>query len=183
MKFKDLFVGQVLDSKSYGSFTIIEIVDSKNITVQFIETGYVKCAQASAVLAGAIKDLYVPGVYGVGFIGSGAPSQVNGKMVRSYVIWKEMLRRVYCPKSLALFPTYKDCKVCDRWHNYQLFLEDLPNIEGYELWLNSEKRKVQLDKDTKYPGNKIYSLETCRFITDSENSNAANFGRRKNKEV
>ena len=53
-------------------------------------------------------------------------------------------------------------------------LEDLPLIENYELWLNSDKR-ICLDKDLKQVDvkNKVYSIDTVKFISASENTREA----------
>lgn len=80
-----------------------------------------------------------------------------------------MLERCYCPTLHKRVPTYKDCEVCERWHCFASFLEDLPLIEGYDYWLNHPNERVALDKDSKLTGNKIYCLELCSFLTNSSN--------------
>ena len=45
-------------------------------------------------------------VYGIGINDSDSVTIIDGKIVTSYVCWKEMLRRCYDPKSLARHPTY-----------------------------------------------------------------------------
>ena len=46
----------------------------------------------------------------------------------------------------------------------------MPKIENYFLWLNNPNQGVSLDKDLKCKGNKVYSLETCCFLTRSDNA-------------
>ena len=64
-------------------------------------------------------------------------SRVDGKIAKSYVTWKNMLQRVYCPKYQAKKPTYIGCSVSDEWLEYQDFAEWFDNREhsgyGYEL--------------------------------------------------
>ena len=90
----------------------------------------------------------------------------NGKTTREYTLWTNMLRRCYYIDDEC----YKNCEVCERWHCYANFLEDLPLIEGYELWINNNN--YELDKDFKQQGTeyKIYSIETCIFIPKNENT-------------
>ena len=73
------------------------------------------------------------------------------------------------------YPTYKGCIVCERWHRFDYFLEDIQKLDGYNLFINNIKpHGIHLDKDTKGNGSKIYSPETCIFITNKENVKEAN---------
>ena len=60
--------------------------------------------------------------------------------------------------------------VCDRWKdNIKQYCKDVKLLPGYnkELLL---KGKIQLDKDTLFLDNKVYSPETCTWITEKQNS-------------
>ena len=86
-----------------------------------------------------------------------------------YKCWCHMLERCYSEKWHEKYPTYKDCYVCDRWLKLSNFVEDLPKIDNYNLWLEN-KEKYELDKDIKSDGkNKCYCLEECMFVTKKEN--------------
>lgn len=118
-------------------------------------------------------------VYGIGTLGtlkdgSKPKTSVNGKMTREYILWRDMLKRCYSEKYHEKQPTYKDCKVCDRWLVFSNFLEDLPLIENYEFWKNNPNQRIAIDKDSKIEGNKIYSLDACCFISQSDNSKERN---------
>ena len=84
-----------------------------------------------------------------------------------------MITRCY-DKNNANYRLYgaKGVTVCDRWHCFEYFLEDLPLIDGYNNWLNNPGL-YQLDKDLKQIGKpyneKVYSLETCCFLYRSDN--------------
>ena len=124
---------------------------------------------------------YHKSVCGVGCLGlmsdgTRPRTKINGKRTREYEVWKSMLNRCYSEKSLKRNPTYKDCYVCDRWLCFANFLEDLPLIEGYELWRDNPNQRISLDKDLKQQGikNKVYSLETCCFISSSDNNKERN---------
>ena len=115
-------------------------------------------------------------VYGVGTLGvfkDGSKPRTkdgHGKNTREYALWSHMLERCYSDKLHEERPTYKECTVCERWLVFANFLEDLPLIENYELWKNNPNTGVSLDKDSKVQGNKIYSLETCKFLSRSNNA-------------
>ena len=79
---------------------------------------------------------------------------------RIYTAWSGMIRRCYSPKAQEYRPTYKGCLVALEFHNFQNFakwvLEQEPRFE-MRTWLD-------LDKDLKVPGNKIYSPDTCLLV-------------------
>ena len=93
-------------------------------------------------------------VYGFGTNDSPAPVRVNGKTIPSYKRWQNTLQRCYCPKFLALNPTYVGCSVHEDWllfSNFQRFF-DKNYIQGY-----------QLDKDLLIHGNREYSEGVCVY--------------------
>ncbi|QIK14651.1 hypothetical protein G7090_15270 [Leclercia sp. 29361] len=181
MKFKDLNVGDSFESKNYGIFIIEEILNSKNIIICFPDTGYRTTVQAGSIRSRSVKDSLKPTVYGIGVKGYELPSQVNGKMVKEYVCWKEMIRRVADERHLERFPTYRECSVCERWLYYPNFYHDIKSLHGYHDWYNCDKsHQYSLDKDILIPGNRIYSPHACQFVTATENSLDAN-RRRHNK--
>lgn len=166
--------GAQWDTIRYGKFEILGKVDDgtgKYYVVKFLNTGSIRIANGSAFADGTIKDYYAPIVQGKGYFGEGKYTTVKNK--RESQLWYNMLERCYCNKFHQRCPTYIGCEVCDRWLNFQNFCEDLPLIEGYDKWLN-KNNKYALDKDTKIPDNKIYSLETCRFIYEGDNTIASN---------
>ena len=88
---------------------------------------------------------------------------------RTYELWYRMLRRCYDEKQLECNKGkgYADCTVCEEWLLYSNFEKDIKTLFGYENWFNQSG--YCLDKDTVQPGNKIYSKETCCFISSAEN--------------
>ena len=97
-------------------------------------------------------------------------SELNKKI---YFTWKDMITRCYSENFHKKNPTYKDCTVCDKWIKLSGFIDDLPKIDNYELWLNN--KKYELDKDIKSNGtNKCYCLENCMFATKSDNVRQGN---------
>lgn len=156
----------------YGECVIVEYNNCNNIVVEFqdehkarVRTTY-SCLQRDGV-----RNPYFVSVYGVGYIGEPLRSH-NDREIR---LWRDMLRRCYSDESLNKNQTYKDCKVCERWLCFANFLEDLPLIEGYELWRDNPNQRIALDKDIKSDNkNKIYCLEECMFVTQTDNSRQSN---------
>ena len=96
---------------------------------------------------------------------------------------RSMMARCYNKKNSS----YKNyggigVRVSERWKSLNNFIEDFDKIEGYDFdgVFNGQ---LQLDKDIKQkdvPDNKkIYSIETCLFVSPSKNSE----NRKNNKEM
>ena len=89
---------------------------------------------------------------------------------RVYGLWFGMLRRCYDYKQLnrAKGHSYSNVIVCNRWLYLKNFYEDIQKLEGYNEWL--EKESMSLDKDIiAQEVTKIYSPQTCKFVTQTEN--------------
>ena len=142
--------------------------------VEFLESRYRTIKSYSVIRSGGVKDPMSPSVYGIGFIGSDINTTESNGSRRAYHIWSDMIRRCYNEDDDAyIYYGSLGVSVCDRWHNFSLFKEDLPFVEGYDYdkFYNNE---IVLDKDIKQwdiPTNeKIYSRDTCKFVTRRENS-------------
>lgn len=167
-------VGDVFPTTKGGNATVIEIHSYRLVTVKFNNTGYTAKVDCCSLRRGDCKDPYAPSVYGVGYIGEkGEGSTINGKVNRSYSLWRSMLKRCYSSK---YNPSYHDCTVAPEWFNFQTFAQDIKNLEGYQNWLNPESR-FQIDKDIKIPGNRVYSKDTCKFVPQIDNIHEAAFRR------
>ena len=122
-----------------------------------------------------IKNPNLPTIDGVGYRGQGICNTTNHP--KEYSTWIDMIHRCYNLKYHKKYPTYKDCTVDERWHNFQNFCEDIQYLEGYKEWKeNTNKNAWHLDKDIKIEGNKIYSKDTCMFVTIQENNRKAHKG-------
>lgn len=104
-------------------------------------------------------------VFGVGINDADYVVQpnVDGKQVscQYYTRWKDMLRRCYDKVRMAKYPTYSDCTICAEWlifSNFKSWME-LQNWKGNHL-----------DKDLLVAGNKMYSPETCMFVSPLVNT-------------
>lgn len=100
-------------------------------------------------------------VHGCGKNDFTTPIQVNGKLLKSYIRWANMLKRCYSTNDQKENPTYVDCTVAEAWHSFTTFEKWFTEnyVDGYHL-----------DKDTLFPGNKVYSAETCVFIPQTLNN-------------
>lgn len=155
-----------------GSKFVVESTPIKNNRnqTQYIckfESGW-KCFAASTdIRKGKVKDMLYPTVHGVGMLGFlGRKAKSYGKI---YYLWLGMLRRCY-DNTAPFYKWYggKGVTVCDRWKRFDLFVEDIKNVPGY----NEEKFQagnIELDKDLIDADAKIYSPETCSFVSHRQN--------------
>lgn len=166
MKLSDIEVGGRYQTKNNGDLVVLRKLKKKNYyLVEFIDTGYQKEMRADGIRSGIAKDWLRPSRFGVGYIGLGTYSTVNieGNANHCSIIWKSMLERCYCPNFQIKSPTYKGCIVVDEWHNYQIFAKWY--YENYPV----DGNIYQLDKDSIIKGNKLYSPDTCAFLTKYDN--------------
>ena len=162
-------VGKRYPTKLNGDLEVMSKLKNRYYLVKFVDTGYTKAIRADGILIGSGKDWLRPSRFGVGYMGVGVyASTLKGKSTQCCVIWKSMLERCYCPKFLLKSPTYKECTVADEWHNYQVFAKWFYN--NYP----TDGQTYQLDKDFKVKGNKLYSKDTCTFLTQDVNKKISN---------
>lgn len=105
-------------------------------------------------------------VFGVGINDADyavCPRGPDGKNVWCpyYRAWVNMLTRAYYPAFHARNPTYIGVTVCEEWHSFMAF----------RAWMETQDWEgKQLDKDIIAPGNKVYSPDTCVFVSVALNS-------------
>lgn len=95
-------------------------------------------------------------------------SYVNGKQKQKlvwkcpyYRAWTSMLARGYSTKFQERSPTYKGCSVSTEWLTFT----------NFKNWMEAQNWEgKQLDKDLLFEGNKVYSADTCVFVTQMVNS-------------
>ena len=137
----------------------------KYYLIKFIDSGYETISRSDTIKSGKIKDKLAKNIFGVASLGY-ANSRDD---TITYKEWYNMISRCYNPKDKSYkYYGAKGVKVEDKWLRYDLFLEDLSLIEGYDKD-KFYKRTIFLDKDLKSINNKLYSLETCIFLTQHEN--------------
>jgi hypothetical protein len=147
---------------------VLKYVDCENVYFQFDLTGWVGCFSMGNIRKGKFKDKMSPSVFGIGFFGDGEyKTRENGKNTKVYNAWTNMLERCYDEKFQARNPTYKGCTVDKDWHSYQTF------ANWYFENHPTDGKDYQLDKDFLVKGNKIYSADTCCFLTPQQNCEVA----------
>lgn len=95
---------------------------------------------------------------------------IDGKRVSCpyYARWSAMLSRCYSKAYQLNQPTYVGCSVCDEWLVFS----------NFKMWMEKQDWKGKhLDKDILVQGNKVYSPETCIFVTRSINNLLNDSGR------
>ena len=156
-------VGKVCKSLNSGDFKVLKYKDSKNVEIQFINTGYRKVAEMKEVRSGEIKDPYLPSVYGVGVLGAKYPTKVNGVITKEYILWNHVLERCYSNTYQKKHPTYIGCEASENFKSFEYFYEWCHRQVGFgnEGW--------HLDKDLLTKGDKVYSENTCVFLPQEIN--------------
>jgi len=103
-------------------------------------------------------------IFGVGINDWDGNISVDGKDIREYNLWKNMLKRCFDEKFKQNQPTYKDVTCSKEWLSMTKFIEDVSQMKGFGLigWA--------LDKDILQKGNKLYSKETCCFVPAEVNN-------------
>lgn len=162
-------VGKRFDNHGHP-FVVLREAGLKNgtyyVEIKF-DSGYI-CIRAKGCVTQNlyIKDRFSPSVHGVGCLGYAKRTTENAKV---FDCWRAMIARCYNPKN----PSYKtygalDVSVCDRWKRFDLFLEDIEKIDGYnkDLVYNG---KLDLDKDIKSSNVKEYNVKNCCWIEHNEN--------------
>ena len=74
--------------------------------------------------------------------------------------WRSVLKRCYLSSYHVTHPTYAGCSVCEEWHLFS----------NFKSWMETQDwENKQLDKDLLIYQNKVYSPETCVFISNKLN--------------
>lgn len=101
------------------------------------------------------KPIYGIGINDADYITN---PEINGKTVTCpiYRKWHNMIYRCYSNRIRKTRPTYNGCSVCDEWLLFSRF----------RSWMiEQDWHGKHLDKDLLIQGNKVYSPETCVFVS------------------
>ena len=169
------------DSLSFGKFKIIAKTNKRNSANNLIyylikfEDGTIVEAPQGSIKKGRVKNPNAPYVCGIGYMGQGEYD--SNKYKKEYFLWKSLIRKCY--KDTGTY-CYKNVLVANSWHNFQVFCKDIQKFEKYNEW-KKDSWKWNLDKDIicekENISPKIYSKETCMFITREENQDEMNYRR------
>lgn len=153
--------GSVFESNLHGPIEVIDFVHSKMILVRFLNTGYEYWTSSTRIVRGEVKDPTTARVFGVGIndVGYVVDKLINGERIICpyYKTWKNMLGRCYYDKNR---PTYEGASVCEEWFR----------LSNFKSWMEKQDwQGKELDKDLLVKGNKLYSPQTCVFISSDIN--------------
>lgn len=154
---------------SQGTVVVLKNLGTRptRLIVQFEATGYITECRATNLISNKVKDHRLPTVYGVGYL-DGIHVQPRGtEQRRIYDLWSNMLRRAYGGYDIS----YADVTVDKSWHSFKTFLNTFSDIPNYEAFIRKED--VHLDKDLRVPENRVYSLQTCQFVSAIDNTTHA----------
>ena len=140
--------------------------------IRVLKTNTVLDVQQGNIIKGKFSYFMERTFHGVGFIGSNIhieTSKQNTVLCRILKLWCNMLSRCY--GNYPKYSAWRGCTVDPRWHNFTCFFNTIQKLDGYELWeRNDKENRYALDKDSKIPGNTVYSMDTCVFIPVSQNA-------------
>lgn len=157
-------VGDIFTTNEGCEVTVVDYKNAFNVVIEFdYPSGYQRVVRADHLRVGSIKNLYLPKVYGVGYMGEGEYlAKENRKNTSAYAAWHGIMQRCYDPKMQAKSPTYKGCAVHPEWHNFQVFAK----------WFYGQKHYMagfEVDKDLLVDGNKVYSPDACCVVPQELN--------------
>lgn len=159
-------VGEILTNSWGSKYKIIEYRNAHDITIQFLdEYGYIK----RTGYRDNPKNPYDKTISGVGFLGQRSNGEVPSKTKykREYKHWISMIGRCYGKNRKGT--SYEFCTMDERLLNFGYFIDNIIHIDNYEEWLKNPQDCWHIDKDSKIPGNKHYSIENCTFLRNKDN--------------
>ena len=160
-------VGDKYTMKQNGVLEVVEYRNTREVLVRFLDTGFETVTEACQLFRGTVKDLMLPRVCGVGFIGVGPYAgcfEGTRKVVWAYQKWLNMLERCYDPATEQQAYNYAGVTVWEPWHNYQNFAAWATQQKGYgnERWA--------MEKDLLVKGNRYYHPDVCCFLPQELNN-------------
>lgn len=152
-------IGQIRENRFGSIMKVVEYIRAGDIVVEF-ERGNRVHTTWSSFNKGEVRNPYDRSVFGIGYIGIGKyKPNVEGRQTLSYSVWTGMMERCYSSNKSSRYPTYSDCKVTEEWHNFQNFASWFE-----ENYYKVGNEKMELDKDIKSKGNKLYCPKLCMFV-------------------
>lgn len=107
-------------------------------------------------------------VYGWGINDYPYSTKNKGVEIKSYRVWKDMLKRCLSELYKSKYPSYQNVTICESWKYFSNFLNDVSDMR------NAFRDGYQLDKDLLSDDVRIYSKDTVCFIPDPINLSLTN---------
>ena len=154
-------VGDLFITKQGYTVEVIKYFNENSIRVRFLDNfKFELYCTARSLRQGSIRNPYHPIVLNRGYHG-----KYNTGTHESYPYWFNMLRRCYDLKFQERQPKYKGCSVSEDWWDFSNFIDWWKN----NYYTVSTGERMELDKDIKFKGNKVYCKESCLFVPSSIN--------------
>ena len=162
-------LGEIWVNNDGYEMKIIEYINSKNVLVEFLDDKHFqKRTNYNLIKRGEINNVLQPSAFNIGVIGDECPTRENGKLIKEYYSWYNMLRRCYNTPQNSRNMSYNNCTVCEKWIYYPNFYKWLHSQENFDKWLNCDLWGI--DKDIIIKNNKIYSPDTCCLVPEIVNT-------------
>ncbi len=164
LKAKEKYEGMVYPTKSYGDILVLEYINSRDVTVKFLNTGNVRKTRTSELKKGEIRDNEAFPVYAVGVMDIPNELRRCHPVPKEYIIWNGIRQRCYNENNKDKLMSYKDVEMSENFKFYSYFKEWCHQQTGFDQdgW--------HLDKDILIKGNKVYSDNTCCFVPHEINT-------------
>lgn len=181
----DIYFDTEYDSIYYGKFKIIEYMGRasntkdkprKLVKIKFINTGYETVVPLRCAKGGIVRDKLLP-LNDKKFV---SPENSRYQEMINYLIynkWRAMMNRCY---NVAT-DSYHDygaigVTVCEYWHDFNNFANSIHLLPQYDKFA-IQPNNYDLDKDYLQfnvpKSQRIYSPNTCMFLSKVDNSNLA----------
>ena len=153
-------IGEKFCNSKGQEYVVLDYADNPNgfdtrVKVRFLNTGYETDALARGAVKGLVKDPYAISLAGIGYFGE-PNDYVVKRDKKEYNLWSHMITKSYSLDSSSYIPGYT---VCDRWHSFANFLDDIRKMDYYNEWKNSNKEySFGID-----PYATEYNPQTCGF--------------------
>lgn len=160
---KTALVGTKCTNKCNETATIVDYINTFNITLM-LDNGYKFNTYQSQLNKHNWQTPYSKVVCNLGYHGVGKYDIQKDKVAYSH--WLNMFKRCYATdySKKSRFRAYKDCTICEEWHNFQNFAQWYYD----NMWECDQILSV--DKDILQKGNKIYSPTNCVLVTTQINN-------------
>ncbi len=162
-------IGHKFNTRNCGEAIVISRSKKllKRWRIKFLKTGHEVDVSNWQISSGQILDPYLPLVCGVGIPGE-VDRHKYGKLAN---IWRDIIYRCNDPKNTS-YNRYgaKGVSICKEWLFLPKFIEDVITLPGFD-WYAFNEGLLHLDKDTtqRFCDKKVYSKDTCVWLTKEEN--------------
>lgn len=160
-------VGDICKNKRGIAVKLVESLKRSRWRVEVTDNNESFTVATSQLSTGEFKTTRCRSVYGVGYLGYGGfvCRDDQGVITPEYVVWSNMIKRCYTKydSELEQNALYENTKVCDEWHNFQVFAKWY--TDNVQKFLDKgEIPKIDKDLLSENFRGTLYSPETCVIL-------------------